>query len=86
MTQHNAIKLFEEKRVRTVWDDQQGKWYFSVIDVVSVLTDSVNPTDYFKKMRKRDPQLAAFVGTNCPQVVMLAWNWKRKQARLSFLQ
>lgn len=58
MTQHNAIKLFEEKRVRTVWDDQQEKWYFSVVDVVSVLTDSANPTDYLKKMRKRDPQLA----------------------------
>ena len=58
MTQHNSIKLFEEKRVRTVWDDQQEKWYFSVIDVVAVLTDSVNPTDYLKKMRKRDPQLA----------------------------
>ena len=74
MTQHNSIKLFEEKRVRTVWDDQQEKWYFSVIDVVAVLTDSVNPTDYFKKMRKRDPQLAAFVGTNCPQVAMLTEN------------
>lgn len=58
MTQHNAIKLFEEKRVRTVWDDQQERWYFSVVDVVSVLTDSANPTDYLKKMRKRDPQLA----------------------------
>lgn len=58
MKQHNAIKLFEEKRVRTVWDDQQEKWYFSVVDVVSVLTDSANPTDYLKKMRKRDPQLA----------------------------
>ena len=58
MTQHNAIKLFEEKRVRTVWDDQQEKWYFSVVDVVEVLTDSANPTDYLKKMRKRDPQLA----------------------------
>ena len=58
MTQHNAIKLFEEKRVRTIWDDQQEKWYFSIVDVVSVLTDSVNPTDYLKKMRKRDPQLA----------------------------
>ena len=58
MTQYNAIKLFEEKRVRTVWDDQQEKWYFSVVDVVSVLTDSANPTDYLKKMRKRDPQLA----------------------------
>ena len=79
MTQHNSIKLFEEKRVRTVWDDQQEKWYFSVIDVVAVLTDSVNPTDYFKKMRKRDPQLAAFVGTNCPQVVMLTENGKKRQ-------
>ena len=58
MTQHNAIKLFEEKRVRTVWDDQQEKWYFSIVDVVEVLTDSANPTDYLKKMRKRDPQLA----------------------------
>lgn len=58
MTLHNAIKLFEEKRVRTIWDDQQEKWYFSVVDVVSVLTDSVNPTDYLKKMRKRDPLLA----------------------------
>ena len=58
MTQHNAIKLFEEKRVRTVWDDKQEKWFFSVVDVVAVLTDSANPTDYLKKMRKRDPQLS----------------------------
>lgn len=79
MTQHNVIKLFEEKRVRTVWDDQQEKWYFSVVDVVSVLTDSANPTDYLKKMRKRDPQLAAFVGTNCPQVAMLTETGKKRQ-------
>lgn len=79
MTQHNAIKLFEEKRVRTVWDDQQEKWYFSVVDVVLVLTDSANPTDYLKKMRKRDPQLAAFVGTNCPQVAMLTETGKKRQ-------
>ena len=58
MTQHNAIKLFEEKRVRTVWDGKQEKWFFSVVDVVAVLTDSANPTDYLKKMRKRDPQLS----------------------------
>lgn len=58
MTQHNAIKLFEEKRVRTVWDDKQEKWFFSVVDVVAVLTDSANPTDYLKKMRKRDSQLS----------------------------
>ena len=79
MTQHNAIKLFEEKRVRTLWDDQQEKWYFSVVDVVAVLTDSANPTDYLKKMRKRDPQLGAFVGTNCPQVAMLTETGKKRQ-------
>ena len=79
MTQHNAIKLFEEKRVRTLWDDQQEKWYFSVVDVVAALTDSANPTDYLKKMRKRDPQLAAFVGTNCPQVAMLTETGKKRQ-------
>ena len=79
MTQHNAIKLFEEKRVRTQWDDQQEKWYFSVVDVVAALTDSANPTDYLKKMRKRDPQLAAFVGTNCPQVAMLTETGKKRQ-------
>jgi prophage antirepressor-like protein len=58
MTQHNAIKLFEEKRVRAIWDDKEEKWYFSISDVVAVLTDSVNPADYLKKMRKRDPLLA----------------------------
>ena len=79
MTQHNAIKLFEEKRVRTLWDDQQEKWYFSVVDVVAALTDSANPTDYLKKMRKRDPQLGAFVGTNCPQVAMLTETGKKRQ-------
>ena len=65
--------------MRTVWDDQQEKWYFSVVDVVAVLTDSANPTDYLKKMRKRDPELAAFVGTNCPQVAMLTETGKKRQ-------
>ena len=58
MTKKQAIQLFEEKKVRTVWDDEQEKWYFCVADVVEVLTDSVNPTDYIKKMKKRDPELA----------------------------
>ena len=58
MTQHNKIQLFEEKKVRAIWDDVDEKWYFSVLDVVEVLTDSKNPTDYLKKMRKRDPMLA----------------------------
>ncbi len=58
MTKKQALQLFEEKKVRTVWDDEEEKWYFAISDVVAVLTDSVNPTDYIKKMRKRDPELA----------------------------
>ena len=58
MTKKQAIQLFQERKVRTIWDDQEEKWYFCVADVVEVLTDSTNPTDYIKKMRKRDPMLA----------------------------
>lgn len=72
------IKLFEDKKVRTTWDEEEEQWYFSVIDVVEVLTDSVNPTDYFKKIRKRDAELGFFVGTNCPQVEMITNGKKRK--------
>lgn len=70
MTQQQAIKLFEERKVRTVWDDEREEWYFSVVDVVAVLTDSANPTDYLKKIRKRDAELGNYIGTNCPQVIM----------------
>ena len=49
----NNIKLFQEKKIRSVWNEEEQQWYFSVVDVVGVLTDSVNPTDYLKKMRKR---------------------------------
>ncbi len=58
MTQKNAIKLFEGKNIRSVWDDELEKWFFSAVDVVAVLTDSSNPADYIKKMRKRDPILS----------------------------
>ncbi|USZ15593.1 BRO family protein [Moraxella sp. FZFQ2102] len=64
------IQLFEQYQVRSHWDSEQEKWYFSIVDVVGVLTDSVNPTDYLKKIRKRDEELNAYLGTNCPQVAM----------------
>ena len=69
MTDHE-IKLFESIHVRSHWDAEQEKWYFSVVDVVQVLTDSTNPTDYLKKLRKRDAELGGYLGTNCPQVAM----------------
>lgn len=62
------IKEFQSNQIRTVWNDESGEWYFSVVDVVGALTDSTNPTDYLKKMRKRDVLLGSYIGTNCPQV------------------
>lgn len=62
------IKVFENKKIRTEWHEQEKDLYFSVVDVVAVLADTVNPTDYLKKLRKRDLELGAYIGTNCPQV------------------
>lgn len=73
------IQLYEDKRVRSAWDKEKECWWFSVVDVVAALTDSVNPTDYLKKIRKRDEVLAEFLGTNCPQVEMLGENGKRRK-------
>lgn len=79
MTKREQIQLFENRKVRTAWDDVQEKWYFSIVDVVEVLTDSAAPTDYLKKMRKRDPELGTYIGTNCPQVVMTTFTGKKRK-------
>jgi hypothetical protein len=70
MEQHTKIILFKDKSIRSHWDAEQEEWLFSVVDVVAALTDSANPTDYLKKLRKRDEQLGEYIGTNCPQVAM----------------
>ena len=51
MTKKNAIKLFEEKKVRTVWDDETEEWYFSVVDVIEVLTESDRPRKYWNDLK-----------------------------------
>jgi hypothetical protein len=70
MTTSRPVKLFESTRVRSHWDAPQEKWFFAVVVVVKVLTDSVNPADYLKKLRKRNAELGDYSGTNCPQVAM----------------
>lgn len=72
------IKLFEQRSVRSHYDERAEMWYFSLVDVISVLTDSVNPTDYLKKVRKRDPELHTYIGTNCPQIAMLTETGKKR--------
>lgn len=73
------IKLFEEKRVRSIWNEEEQQWYFSVQDVVEILTESLNVKDYLKKLRKRDPQLDANWGTICPLVEMVAADGRRRK-------
>ncbi|KYM37625.1 phage antirepressor protein [Fusobacterium necrophorum subsp. funduliforme] len=75
----DEIKLYENKEIRSVWDEEKEEWYFSVVDVVGVLSESKNPTDYLKKMRKRDEQLAFYIGTNCPQVEMKSSSGKKRK-------
>lgn len=72
------LKLFEGKQIRSYWNEKEEQWYFSVVDIIEALTNSVSPTDYLKKLRKRDSELGSYVGTNCPQIEMLT-NGKRRK-------
>jgi len=72
MTKKNAIKIFEEKKVRTVWDDEQEKWYISIVDVIDVLTDSSNPQVYWRVLKKRLLAEGNQTVTNCNGLKMQA--------------
>lgn len=77
------IKLFQDKKIRSVWDEEKEQWYFSVVDVVAALTDSSDPKQYIKKMRGRDPQLNANWGTICTPVQMTALDGKSRKIMAS---
>ena len=64
MTKHEVPKLFEDRKIRTIWDNKEEKWYFSIVDVVAVLTDSADPKQYIKRMKSRDEGLKAKTGRN----------------------
>lgn len=70
------LKLFNERTVRTSWNEDEEEWYFSVVDVVAVLTDSADPKQYIKKMRSRDPELDLSWGTICTLTKMQAADGK----------
>ncbi len=70
MTKKQAIKLFNEQRVRTAWDDEEEKWYFSVVDVVAILTDSENPRKYWSVLKTRLKKEGSQLATNCSQLKM----------------
>ena len=78
MTKKETLKLFEERKVRTVWDDEKEKWYFSIVDVVSVLTDSVDATAYWRKLKQRLREEGNETVTNCHGLKMKATDGKMR--------
>lgn len=79
----NSVSLFEEKEVRRTWHNEQ--WYFSVIDIVQILTDSIDPKQYIKKMRARDNELSANWGTICTLLEVISKDGKKRQETMSSL-
>ena len=77
MTQRNKIQLFEEKKVRAIWDDEAEKWYFSIVDVIAVLTESPNPRNYWKVLKHRLIKEGNESVTNCNQLKMQSSDGKK---------
>ena len=78
MTKKELIKVFDERKVRTVWDDKEEKWYFSIVDVVAVLTDSADPAAYWRKLKQRLKQEGNETVTNCHALKLRAADGKMR--------
>jgi len=83
MKKETAIKLFEQKQVRTVWNEEEEKWYFSVQDIVEILSESKDVKQYIKRMRSRNPELNINWGTICTPLRMLAADGKLRKIQAS---
>ena len=86
MAKKEAIKIFEEKKVRTLWDDETEEWYFSVVDVVSVLTDSVDPAAYWRKLKQRLKEEGNETVTNCHGLKMTASDGKKRKTDVATIE
>lgn len=78
MTKEASIKIFEQKQVRTHWDEEEEKWYFSIVDVVGVLSESVDGRKYWNKLKQRLKEEGNETVTNCHQLKMLAADGKMR--------
>jgi len=72
MKHQNAIQVFEERQVRSLWDAEQEKWYISIVDVIAVLTESNDPSAYWRKLKQRLKEEGNETVTNCHGLKMLA--------------
>ena len=78
MEQHDKIQLFEDKRIRTAWDEEKEEWYFSIVDVVAVLTESADPQAYWRKLKQRLKAEGNETVTNCHGLKMTAADGKKR--------
>ena len=78
MKENNKLQLFQEQKVRTHWDEEQGKWYFSVVDVVGILSGSIDPQAYWRKLKQRLKKEGNESVTNCHALKMLAQDGKMR--------
>ena len=78
MSQNDKIQLFEDKRIRTAWDEEKEEWYFSIVDVVAVLTDSPNPQTYWRVLKKRLKDEGNETVTSCNALKMTAADGKKR--------
>lgn len=78
MVKKDAIKIFENRKVRAVWDSEQEKWYISIIDVIAVLTDSIDPSAYWRKLKQRLKTEGNESVTNCHGLKMKAPDGKMR--------
>lgn len=72
----NEIKLFEGRQIRSTWDNEKEEWYFSIVDIVGVLTDSKDPGAYWRKLKQRLKEEGNELATNCSQLKMEATDGK----------
>lgn len=78
MTKETSIRIFEQKQVRSLWDDEKEKWYFSIVDIVGVLSESVDPQAYWRKLKQRLKEEGNETVTNCHALKMLAMDGKMR--------
>lgn len=86
MAKGNTIQLFQKQNVRTHWDDKQAKWFFSVQDVVQILSESRDVKQYIKRMRSRNPELNLNWGTICTPLPMIAADGKKRKIQAADME